>query len=261
MTILPLFSWPAPLHFALRRFSLLCWKMPLKARYDSKTLEVYSPQPSDLKLLIVVENWFLTIALNMRNLEQTSNLLTSIYKSTHSRCAKCAKCQIFVTLSHLAHQTQKIPPIRCYICVKIIPFVFVPLQICNGTDTNAKLKYCFLFGFLSRLTSDLDFFSLFSHQTQLLPQQRKNKMTHSTSSNNKLQGKVAIITGGATAWARPLWSSPSSSLLWSSWSLSLSLFWWLVVLIVGGWLILVGGGRLIGLWVWDLGWVWDFGWS
>ena len=38
-------------------------------------------------------------------------------------------------------------------------------------------------------------------------------------------------------------------------SFSLSLFWWLVVLIVGGWLILVDGGRLIGLWVCDLGWV------
>ena len=45
----------------------------------------------------------------------------------------------------------------------------------------------FLFGFLSPLTYGLDFFSLFSHQTQLFPQQRKNKMTHSTSS-----------------WARPL---------------------------------------------------------
>ena len=45
--------------------------------------------------------------------------------------------------------------------------------------------------------------------------------------------------------------------------LSLSLFWWLVVLIVGGWLILVDGGRLIGLWVWDLGWYWclSLGWS
>ena len=61
------------------------------------------------------------------------------------------------------------------------------------------------------------------------------------------------------AWARPLRSLPSSSPLWSCWSLSL--FWWLVVLIVGGWLILVDGGRLIGLWVWDLGWVWDVGWS
>ena len=77
------------------------------------------------------------------------------------------------------------------------------------------------------------------------------------------------------AWARPLQSSPSSLSSSSLSSLpivitiiittlispiSLSLFWWLVVLIVGGWLILVDGGRLIGLWVWDLGWVWDFGW-
>ena len=60
------------------------------------------------------------------------------------------------------------------------------------------------------------------------------------------------------AWVRPLRSSPSSSPLQSRWSLSL--LWWLVVLIVGGWLILVDSGRLIGLWVWDLGWVWDFGW-
>ena len=37
-------------------------------------------------------------------------------------------------LAHLPHQTQKTPPIRCCICTKIIPFVFVPLQICNGMD-------------------------------------------------------------------------------------------------------------------------------
>ena len=45
--------------------------------------------------------------------------------------------------------------------------------------------------------------------------------------------------------------------------ISLSLFWWLVVLIVGGWLILVDSGRLIRLWVWDLGWYWclSLGWS
>ena len=135
------------------------WKMPLKARYDSKTLEVYFPLPSDLKLLIVVENYFLTIALNIRNLEQTSNLLT-----TYTRAPK-ADVPNAKYLAHLAHQTQKIPPIRCYICAKIILFVSVPLQICNGTDTNAKPKYCFLFDFLSCLTSDLDFFSLFSHQT------------------------------------------------------------------------------------------------
>ena len=99
---------------------------------------------------------------------------------------------------HLTYQTQKTPPIRCCICAKIIPFVFAPLQIYNSMDTNVKPKYCFLFGFLSPLTSGLDFFSLFSHQTQLLSQQRKNIMTHSTSSNNKLQGKVAIITRDAS---------------------------------------------------------------
>ena len=58
------------------------------------------------------------------------------------------------------------------------------------------------------------------------------------------------------AWVRPLRSSPSSSPLQSRRSLSLSRFWWLVVLIIGGWLILVDGGRLIGLWMWDLGWYW-----
>ena len=60
------------------------------------------------------------------------------------------------------------------------------------------------------------------------------------------------------AWARPLQSSTSSSLLRSRWSLSL--FWWLVILIIGGW---VDGGRLIRLWVWDLGWYWclSLGWS
>ena len=99
--------------------------MPLKARYDSKTLEVYFPLPSDLKLLIVVENYFLTIALNIRNLEQTSNLLT-----TYTRAPK-ADVPNAKYLAHLAHQTQKIPPIRCYICAKIILFVSVPLQMLN----------------------------------------------------------------------------------------------------------------------------------
>ena len=122
------------------------------------------------------------------------NLCTNVFppKSTYSRCVKC---QIFGTFG--TPNTKK-PPIRCCICAKIISFMSVPLQICNDTDTNAKPKYCFLFSFLSPLTSGLGFFSLFSHQTQLLPQQRKNKMTHSTSSNNKLQGKVAIITGGVS---------------------------------------------------------------
>ena len=45
--------------------------------------------------------------------------------------------------------------------------------------------------------------------------------------------------------------------------ISLSLSWWVVVLIIAGWLILVDGGRLIRLWVWDLGWYWclSLGWS
>ena len=41
------------------------------------------------------------------------------------------------------------------------------------------------------------FLSLLTLDSQLLSQQKKNKMTQSTSSNNKLQGKVVIITEGA----------------------------------------------------------------
>ena len=48
---------------------------------------------------------------------------------------------------YLAYQTQKTPPIRCFICAKFLPFVSVPLQICNGTDTNAKPKNTILFDF------------------------------------------------------------------------------------------------------------------
>ena len=65
-------------------------------------------------------------------------------KSTHSRCGKCAKCQIFVTF---ATPNTKTPPIKCSICAKFLPFVSAPLQICNGTDTNGKLKNTILFGF------------------------------------------------------------------------------------------------------------------
>ena len=43
-------------------------------------------------------------------------------------------------LAHISHQTQKTAPIRCCICVKIIPFLFVSLQICNGTDKCGKPK-------------------------------------------------------------------------------------------------------------------------
>ena len=77
---------------------------------------------------------------------------------------------------------------------------------------------------VSPLISGLHFFSLFSHsffshQTQLLPQQRKNKMTHSTSSNNKLQGKVVIITS------------------WNWWLLGLK--WWIVLVVAGFGLVVV----------------------
>ena len=60
-------------------------------------------------------------------------------KSTHSRCGKY--------LAHLPHQTQKTSPIRCCICAKFLHFVSVPLQICNSTDTDGKLKNIILFNF------------------------------------------------------------------------------------------------------------------
>ena len=63
-------------------------------------------------------------------------------------------CQIFTicvrtvaNIWHLAHQAQKTPPIRCSMCAKFLPFVSVPLQICNGMDTNAKPKNTILFDF------------------------------------------------------------------------------------------------------------------
>ena len=55
-------------------------------------------------------------------------------------------------IKYLTHQTKKTPPIKCSIFAKFLPFVSVPLQICIGTDTNAKLKNTILFDF-----------SLFSH--------------------------------------------------------------------------------------------------
>ena len=68
----------------------------------------------------------------------------------------------------------------------------------------------------------------------------------------RLQATVvpSISPGAATHRSHPHSTPPHLSL-----SLSLFLSWCLVVLIVGGWLILVDGGRLIGLWVCDLGWV------
>ena len=43
-------------------------------------------------------------------------------------------------LANIPHQTQKTVPIRCCIYAKIIPFVSVPLQICNGTNKCGKTK-------------------------------------------------------------------------------------------------------------------------
>ena len=167
------------------------------------------------------------------------NLCTNVFppKSTYSRCVKC---QIFGTFG--TPNTKK-PPIRCCICAKIISFMSVPLQICNGTETNAKPKYCFLFGFLSPLTFGLGFFSLFSQQTSSSLNRERTKWytPHLQTISSKARWPLSLEE--QAAWVRPLQSSP----LWSCWSLSF--FWWLVVLIVGGWLILVYGGRLIGLWV------------
>ena len=50
-------------------------------------------------------------------------------------------------LAYLPDQTQKTPPIRCSICANFLPFVSVPLQICNVTDINGKLKNTILFDF------------------------------------------------------------------------------------------------------------------
>ena len=54
-------------------------------------------------------------------------------------------CQIY--LAHIPHQTKKSAPIRYCKCCKIIPFVFVPLQICNGMDRCGKQKIIILLDF------------------------------------------------------------------------------------------------------------------
>ena len=137
--------------------------------------------------------------------------------------------------------------------------------------------------------------SLFSHQTQLPSTEKEQNDTPIESEEKQIifMGKATLIgsspssslSEGQAARPRPLWSDHRnrhrhqrrkrhgrghsdhrhrhrhhhSNLA----DLSLSRFWWLVVLIVGGWLILVDGGRLIGLWMWDLGWYWclSLGWS
>ena len=48
-------------------------------------------------------------------------------------------------ISHTKHKKQL--PIRFCICCKIIPFVSIPLQICNGTDRCGKPKIIILFDF------------------------------------------------------------------------------------------------------------------
>lgn len=54
------------------------------------------------------------------------------HKSTYGRCVKCIKCQIFDTLSIKKYLS------IYFICAKFLLFVSVPLQIFNGTNTNAK---------------------------------------------------------------------------------------------------------------------------
>ena len=49
---------------------------------------------------------------------------------------------------HIWHtKHQKTPHNKCSICAKFLPFVSVPLQICNSTDTNAKPENNILFDF------------------------------------------------------------------------------------------------------------------
>ena len=49
---------------------------------------------------------------------------------------------------HIWHtKHKKTLPIRCSICAIFLPFVSVSLQICNGTDTNAKPENNILFYF------------------------------------------------------------------------------------------------------------------
>ena len=91
-------------------------------------------------------------------------------------------------ISHTKHKKQLLSDVTYvsklyHLCSYRCKFATVWTNVVNQNNVF------FLFGFLSPLTYGLDFFSLFSHQTQLFPQQRKNKMTHSTSS-----------------WARPLQS-------------------------------------------------------
>ena len=56
-------------------------------------------------------------------------------------------CQI-LNIWHISHTKQENQlPIKYCICCKIIPFVSVPLQICNGTDRCDKPKIIILLDF------------------------------------------------------------------------------------------------------------------
>ena len=89
-------------------------------------------------------------------------------------------------LAHLPHQTQKTPPIRCCVCDKFLQFVSVPLQICNGTDTDGKLKNIILFNF--SLSSHFFIWfslSLFRICLSLFPK----FLTRSSSSHNQMRAR------------------------------------------------------------------------
>ena len=65
------------------------------------------------------------------------NNLGILTQSIYSKCAKY--------LAHLTHQTQKIPPIRCSICAKFLPFVSgesIPYRTDKQTGTvNPPISY------------------------------------------------------------------------------------------------------------------------
>ena len=155
----------------------------------------------------------------------------------------------------------------------------------NVVKQNNVLYLAFSLLSLPVLISSL---SLFSHQSQLPSTKKEQNDTPIGSEEKQIifmgeatpigSSPLSSLSEAQAAWARPLRSDHRhrhrrrrhkqhgrghsdhphrhrhhhrrSDLT----DLSLSLFWWLVVLIVVGWLILVDGGRLIGLWVWDLGW-------
>ena len=87
-------------------------------------------------------------------------------------------------ISHTKHKKQL--PIRYCICCKIIPFVFVLLQICNDTDRCGKPKIIILFDF--SLSSHFFIWfslSLFRICLSLFPK----FLTRSSSSHNQMRAR------------------------------------------------------------------------